>query len=190
MPHPSFEQTESALRRANLLVDAAEAHGIVAGLICTGKAALREDWLDRTFAEADAANAQVGAARRTLEQMWNETADALGGMEMKFEPMLPDDEDFDLQARVDALAEWCGGFMFGVGLAEIDSFDKLPPDVSEVLKDFNDIARGNLVLGEDAEADEQAYAELAEYIKVGTQLIHDELNPVRPSQFRAPPGLH
>lgn len=189
MTLPTFEQTEAALRRANVLVDAAECHGALTGLISAGKPGLKQQWLEQTLADADPANANVAECRRLLDAMWNATADALAGAEFAFEPLLPS-ADADLADRVDALSEWCDGFMYGLGLAEIESFDRLPPDVAEVLRDFADIGRGGLQLGEDAEEDEQAYMELSEYLRVGTQLVHDELNPPRAAQFRAPPGVH
>lgn len=172
-----------------MLADAAEVHGTLSGLLCAGKSTLRNDWIEQTLAEVDPSNAQVGECRRLLESLWSETADALRGDALGFTPLLPDD-DAELQLRVNALLEWFRGFMFGLGLAEIEDFDKLPPDVSEVLKDFTDISRGDLTLGDDPEQDESAFMELAEYARVGSQLVHDELNPVRPTHHVAPPGLH
>lgn len=189
MTLPTFEETEAVLRRANVLVDAAECHGALCGIIAGGKPGLKQQWLAQTLEEADPANAQVNECRRLLEQLWSETHEALVGQEFGFEPLLPP-QGAELGDRVEALSEWCDGFMYGLGLAEVASFDKLPPDVAEVLRDFADIGRGGLSLGEDTEEDEMAYMELAEYLRVGTQLVHDELNPPRGSRFPAPPGMH
>lgn len=189
MTLPTFDDTENTLRRANVLADAPEVHGSLSGLLCAGKSTVRNDWIDQTLAEVDPANANVRECRRLLEQLWSETADALRGETLTFQPLLPDDDE-DLRIRVDALLEWIRGFMLGIGLAEVEDFDKLPPDVSEVLKDFADISRGDLALGDDREEDENAYMELSEYARVGAQLVHDELNPVRPTHHVAPPGLH
>lgn len=189
MALPSFDDTENALRRASVLADAPEVHGTLTGLLCGGKSTERNDWIEQTLADVDPANAHVAECRRLLEQMWSETADALRGDALSFEPLLPDDDE-DLQMRVDALLEWLRGFMLGIGLAEVEDFEKLPPDVGEVLKDIAEISRNELELGDDAEEDEAAYVELAEYARVGAQLVHDELNPVRPTQHVAPPGLH
>ena len=186
---PTFDDTETALRRANVLMDAPEVHGTLTGLMCGGKTTERNEWIEQTLADVDPGNAHVAECRRLLEQLWSETADALRGEALNFEPLLPDDDE-DLQVRVDALLEWMRGFMLGIGLAEVEEFDKLPPDVSEVLKDMAEIAGGDLALGEDSEEDEAAYMELAEYARVGAQLVHDELNPVRPTHHVAPPGLH
>lgn len=186
---PTFQETEEALRRANVLVDAAESHGTLCGIISAGKAGLKQQWLAQTLEDTDPANAQVIECRRLLERLWNDTHDALAGQEFGFEPLLPE-ADAPLADRVEALSGWCDGFMYGLGLAEVESFDKLPPDVAEVLRDFADIGRGGLGLGDSAEEDEQAFMELSEYLRVGTQLVHDELNPPRAAQFRAPPGVH
>lgn len=189
MSLPTFQDTQEALRRANVLVDAAECHGSLCGLLSAGKFALKQQWLAQTLENTDPSNAAVIECRRLLETLWSETHEALLGEEFSFEPLLPESGDA-LADRVEAMAEWCDGFMYGLGLAEVQSFDKLPPDVAEVLRDFADIGRGGLVLGEDREEDELAYMELSEYLRVGTQLVHDELNPARPADFRAPPSVH
>lgn len=186
---PSFEQTEDALRRANVLVDAAECHGSLSALICAGKAGLKQRWLEQTLEDADPSSAPVIECRRLLDALWNETHEALAGQGFDFQPLLPDPGNA-IGDRVDALAEWCDGFMYGMGLAEVENFEKLPPDVAEVLRDFADIGRGNLELSENTEEDELAFMELSEYLRVGAQLVHDELNPRSKSQFRAPPGVH
>lgn len=189
MTLPTFQETEEALRRANVLVDAAESHGALCGIISAGKPGLKQQWLAQTLEDTDPASSQVIECRRLLERLWNETHDALAGQEFSFSPLLPE-SGAPLADRVEALSEWCDGFMYGLGLAEIESFDKLPPDVAEVLRDFADIGRGSLALGENPEEDEEAFMELSEYLRVGTQLVHDELNPARAAQFRAPPGVH
>ncbi|HEX7046001.1 MAG TPA: YecA family protein [Gammaproteobacteria bacterium] len=189
MTLPTFDQTEDALRRANVLVDASECHGTLCALISAGKAGLKQQWLAQTLEDTDPAASAVIECRRLLDSLWNETHESLVGQSFDFEPLLPE-SNIAIGDRVEALTQWCDGFMYGLGLAEIESFEKLPQDVAEVLRDFADIGRGNLALSENAEEDELAFMELSEYLRVGTQLVHDELNPPRASQFRAPPGVH
>ena len=124
-----------------------------------------------------------------LDRTWDASFELLVGEALAYEPILPDDEE-DLQLRVDAYSEWCQGFMFGMALAGFETFDDLPPDVQEFLADLAEISGRTLDLGDDQEADESAFMELHEYLKVGVQLVYDELNPPRPQQFRAPPGVH
>ena len=55
---------------------------------------------------------------------------------------------------------------------------KLPGNVPEFLSDVLAISQA---VAEDAgESDEQAYAELVEYLRVGVQLLHDELADLEP----------
>src|SRR5690606_15656855 len=116
---PTFEQTEDALRRANVLVDASECHGALSALICAGKAGMKQRWLEQTMEAADAASAAAIECRRLLDTLWNETHEALAGEQFAFEPLLPESES-DIGDRVEALTEWCDGFMYGMGLAEIE----------------------------------------------------------------------
>jgi len=185
---PDFEQTEIALRRANVMMDAAECHGSLCGLLAAGKRTMKDQWVSEVLEGTDPANANVRECRQLLAEMWDEVAGALRGDGFSFEPLLPTD-DTSLADRVESLTQWCDGFMYGLARAEIKAFDELPADVAEILRDFADIGRGNLELGDDAEEDEAAYMELTEYLRIGTQLVHDELNP-RPAQFQAPPGVH
>ena len=51
-------------------------------------------------------------------------------------------------------------------------------DVTEVLSDLTHIGRASVELdGDGNESEEEAYAEVVEYVRVGVQLIHDELIP-------------
>ena len=58
-------------------------------------------------------------------------------------------------------------------------------DVGEIVRDFTEISRAT---GDEAEADEsneQAYAELVEFIRVGAQVVFEELLPLRRREFPA-----
>ncbi len=96
--------------------------------------------------------------------------------DFSFSPLLPDDDD-SLQERADALGEWCRGFLLGLGYGS-NSAD-WPGECTEILRDFVDIT--HLDPEASGEEDESAYAELAEYVRVGVQVIQRELRS-RPSQ--------
>jgi uncharacterized protein YgfB (UPF0149 family) len=77
------------------------------------------------------------------------------------------------------LALWCTGFLYGLGTGQISDLDALNGDVGEIVRDFTEISRAT---GDDADADEsneQAYAELVEFIRVGAQVVFEELLPLR-----------
>ena len=87
-----------------------------------------------------------------------------------------------------ALGEFCAGFTYGLGLATANRGNKaLPTDTRELVEDFQAIDGAEMDMsasgtsGESDNADEDAYIELLEYVKVGVLLIHEEMKPVTPS---------
>ena len=114
---------------------------------------------------------------------------ALRGDELEFAPLLPDD-DSPLAERTIAMAQWCQGFLYGFGVSTADQSSgqvsgkrdsKLSPEIREVLHDFAQLARATVGEVEPTEEDENDYAEIVEYLRVGAQLIHDELQRGKPS---------
>jgi uncharacterized protein YgfB (UPF0149 family) len=97
---------------------------------------------------------------------------------MAFEPLLPPD-DADLAARVEALGTWAQGFLYGFGAAGPFPRGTLPAEITEVLSDFAEVARAGSVGMETVEVEEEAYAELVEFMRVGVQLVFDELSAQR-----------
>ena len=69
-----------------------------------------------------------------------------------------------------------------MGATNASSADK----VAEVLRDLTHISQASVETGADAEEEEQAYAEIVEYVRAGVQLIHDELLELRTAGAAAP----
>ena len=112
-----------------------------------------------------------------IERVFTATAASFGEQGMEFEPLLPDDEQ-PLNGRANALALWCTGFLYGLGTGQISDLEALNGDVGEIVRDFTEISRAT---GDDADADEsneQAYAELVEFIRVAAQVVFEELLPL------------
>ena len=97
---------------------------------------------------------------------------------MEFDPLLPDD-DAALDERVDALSAWCQGFLYGFGSRPRPQPPAPSGEVAEVLADFAEISRGGSVGLEPMEIEEDAYTELVEFLRVGVQLVYDELRAER-----------
>jgi uncharacterized protein YgfB (UPF0149 family) len=116
-----------------------------------------------------------------LEVLFDESAGVLARAEMEFEPLLPDD-DIDIVGRVEALAAWCQGFLYGFGAAGTAAQARLPASVSEALADLAQISHAGVPGGEAAEAEESAYAELVEFLRAAVQLVYDELAGLRLGQ--------
>lgn len=169
-----FAELERAFAAGDAPVDAAEAHGSLCGALCAVAAYRFDDWVGEVLPDA----AGGTRARTLLATLFDETTRALGGEAMDFAPLLPDDAA-PLEDRVAALAEWCAGFLYGLGAGQLPSLDQVPGEVGEVLRDFGEIGRAEVGAEDPAEANETAYAELHEFVRVGAQLVYEELAPHR-----------
>jgi hypothetical protein len=176
-----YSEIQRALYDARAMTDASEAHGTLAGALCAAPVYRFEDWLREILPEGQA---RPGASA-PLQQLYTTTSQSLSGDEMLFEPLLPGDED-PLDARAAALAQWCQGFLYGLGSAHIHDASRLPGDVGEIVRDLTEITHAGV--GSDTqESDESAYAELVEFVRVGVQLIFEELEPFRAHPERSDP---
>jgi uncharacterized protein len=171
----THEELQEALARVDITVDAAEAHGLLCGALCTRDGYGAREWLVELAAEQAARAAPPDAPLRGLP---DEVLQAYRSPEFEFEPLLPA-EEAPLAERVDALAAWCAGFLYGVGAGAPAPSTALSGEVGEFLRDLAEIARAGLGVGQSAEDGESDYAELFEFVRAGAQLAFDELSAAR-----------
>jgi yecA family protein len=181
MHHPDFPHIQQLLTQEHALAEASEAHGTLAGCLCGAAGYKFEDWLREILPEGHA----QPAASETLRDVYAATLDALEQPEMGFEPLLPSDAQ-PIEARTTALAEWCQGFLYGLGAGNIPDASHLPGEVGEIVRDFAEITRAGVDGAESEESNESAYAELVEFVRVGVQLLFEELSAARRAPASAP----
>jgi len=172
MTHPELQ---AALSRMNLAVDASEAHGWLAGALCSRAGYGAREWLEELAADAAADAPEPDPA---LLGLADETLAAFRSEEFAFAPLLPDD-DAPLRERLAALASWCDGFFNGIGPAISRPVIEQAPDLGEILSDFSDISRAELEAGGSADDDEADFTQVFEYVRAGAQLAFDELAEAR-----------
>lgn len=176
MPPTPFSELEDTLSRAGSACGPAECHGTVCGVLCVG-ADGDGAWLAHLLEEAAGREADITAGRRALLELRDTTRALLDAGTLEFTPLLPDDE-ISLAERTASLGEWCQGFLYGMGLAgDRLQVDALPDEAGEVLRDMGQIAQAGFEGDADDDADEAAYAEIVEYVRVGVQLLYEELQP-------------
>jgi hypothetical protein len=149
--------------------DLAEAHGLLCGLVCRGAARSAGEFL----AQAAAMRLVVEPAevlRSALADAWEKTLAQLEDEYLGFQLWLPDDEE-PLEERTIALGQWCSGFLAGLGSG--GQLDALSDDAREAIEDLQQIARAEMTAEPGAddsaaelEADEAAFAEIVEYVRV------------------------
>ena len=176
-----FQDFEDVLAAAGSMADAAEAHGSLCGALCSMSPYGMQDWLNEILPDGAPLSEESAAM---IERVFTATAASFGEQGMEFEPLLPDDEQ-PLNGRASALALWCTGFLYGLGAGQISDLEALNGEGGEIVRDFTEISRAT---GDDSEADEsneQAYAELVEFIRVAAQVVFEELLPLRRQAYPA-----
>jgi len=168
----TFAEIERVIDGLNTTVDAAEAHGCLCGAVCTSADYTFERWVEE-FAP-DEARPLPPESEQPLRLLFAETVRTLRGDDMEFEPLLPDD-DITLERRTVSLSQWCQGFLYGFSTGGAVRTETLPDAVNEVLRDLTHISRAIADVGEAGEQEEESYVEVLEYVRVGVQLVHDEL---------------
>jgi len=176
----AFDDVARALAAGGSTVHAAEVHGCLCGSLCARRTYSLHEWFDEILPGTEAGLADE-AGDGPLAALHEETVGALAAPDMEFQPLLPDDE-WELPARVEALGAWCQGFLYGFGAAGTVARTPLPEAVAEVLSDLANISHAGAVGSASDEVEEEAYAELVEFLRAGVQLIHDELAGLRLSQ--------
>src|ERR1700691_3174098 len=181
-----FKDLEDVLAAAGSMADAAEAHGSLCGALCSVAPYKMQDWINEILPDGASLSEESSAM---IERVFSATATSFGEQGMEFEPLLPDDEQ-PLNGRANALALWCTGFLYGLGTGQISDLEALNGDVGEIVRDFTEISRASGDAAEQDDSNEQAYAELVEFIRVAAQVVFEELLPLRTQAYPSAQRLH
>ena len=184
-PLPDYDQVNDALQGVPSEFNAAEFHGQLCGLLCTCDSLQLPDWLMVSMPGSDPYTLSP-ATNELFQVLLDHSQGTLGSEDFDFELLLPDDTA-GLAARLEALANWCQGFLFGISHAGVSDIQALPGELPEIVEDFLSISRAENFELEDDEEDEAAYVELVEYVRVGVQLFAEELR-AQPENTTASPG--
>ncbi|ABM61959.1 UPF0149 family protein [Halorhodospira halophila] len=168
-----YQGVAEVLEAVGTPVGAAEAHGMLTGMLSGTGDAGQAHWIAEVLADTEPRGEAARACLETLTLLYDETATELADDAMGFAPLLPaEDEPFG--DRVRALAAWSSGFLFGLGRTEPGEDTDLPAEVREFLSDLAEISRVAAEPAED-EDDEASYTELLEYIRVGVLLCREHM---------------
>ena len=173
---PDYNSLNESLVKADAELVASESHGALCGMICASGSVELGNWLEQIFEELDMNNLLIQEASQQLVGLFQDTQAQLNDAVADFQLLLPDDES-SLGERTEALANWCQGFTYGLAAGGLKKDRELPDDSSELLKDMVEIARVGHDAEEESDADEDAYMQLYEYVRMGVLLINEELQP-------------
>jgi yecA family protein len=174
MPH--YQQVSDALDLLQAHGTAGQSHGLLCALISAHARINREAWVDSLLGGHIEANDEPArAAYHLLHELFNATKDAFQQEAFSLPLLLPDD-DAPLVTRVDALGEWCQGYLTGLHLLGLDIKNNKNEAIQECLQDLLSISQVDLTPEDEADqASESHFVELEEHVRVAVLTIMQEL---------------
>lgn len=180
---PTYTDVELALRHADSQMSASEAHGCLCGLLCSPEKITLSVWLSIVCEDSEEDASAAGSDHSVLRSAYEQTVETLSDPQAFLEPLIPGDRE-PLGDRLEAIGEWCEGYLYGLALGGVKGDSPISDASAEVLRDLAEIARSQFEFEEDEEH-EAALFEVIEYLRVGIQLIREEL-----SDAHVPTRLH
>jgi len=184
---PEIVELEELLYRIDAAMGAADAHGALCGMFCARGTIELSEWVDHVIGEQEQGNELLHDVVHKLSDLHQSTLEMMNDATGDFKLLLMDDDD-PLPERVETLAAWCQGFIYGLAAGGIKEGSELPEDTAELLKDMIEISRAGHDVDDagveesDDKDDEVAYMEIEEYVRMGVLLIYEELQPLQSTQ--------
>lgn len=184
----AFDALNLELEREDMLLSAAEMHGMVSGIIASGAPLVTSEWQALLADLANEGQAFSPSMKRLLADMNEMIASDLADPELGFQLLLPGDEE-PLNERLKALTDWVQSFLVGFGVNQ-QNLTEASDDLREAIQDMAEIAR----LSDDVDANEEgerAFYEVTEYVRITAIMCFNELASVAATASTvAPKTLH
>lgn len=170
------DELGSLLYDAGMEIGASFCHGMLSAYHCVkGKAS--EMSVAACIKQIAAQDTLPPATKRQLHDLAHQIVEALNSPDLDYQLLLAQDDDPLLERATD-VAEWCQGFLQGIGLAgEKDIKGEMREFVTDVIaisqldEEMNDSV-------EKSSEDEADLMEIVEYLRVGVLSLYEDLNPV------------
>lgn len=174
MTMPHYQKVNDIFKLSEGLPSPAEAHGLICGFICAGNKLDGKSWLDPMLAFLPKNIDLLTAYRTILLELYELSSIKLQSFEFDFELLIPDDDE-PLQSRAEALSHWCQGFIIALNRMGISEADMVTVDAKEALNHIFEISNLDHAMIEVTEQDEQAYAEVVEYVRMAVLVVYSEI---------------
>lgn len=175
----NYRELNDLLRLSGSSACAADCHGFLSAQSCITEYPETDIWqeyLDLRSAD----EAQVRQCHEVIHTVLSDIRKSLLSADFDFQLLIPDD-DAALPDRVDALSEWCHGFLNGFAPGDSAEFILATEDGRELIENFTRICHIGAEKTDD-ESDEQALFELIEYVRLGAIYIYDSIQAEDPAE--------
>ena len=169
-----FDDWDDRLAPLNALNSPAELQGMLCGRLC-GSPLNEADWLrlvNDFMALTDEPDAETTDALLEFLQL---TREQLSGEGFSFVLLLPDDEQ-GMAERVEALSQWCHGFLSGFGASGAAEQDQVSSETADTLRDFSAIVQIESD-DNDAASAESDFIEVSEYVRMSALTLFQRFHP-------------
>ena len=187
-----YDTLDAALRRCGAHWDAAQTHGLLSSRLAIEGVGAGIEWLNTVLDGTDSNNALRAECAQLLDMLFQVTYAQLAERLSDFSPLLPGDED-SAESRALAMGHWCEGYLHGLVSADHGDAVKerlAAEPLADIIKDMLQITRASVDEHGDQEANEEAYTELVEYLRVAAQLAYEELAEFRDVEAEPANTLH
>ena len=172
----NFEQLDEMLNATGAGFRASECHGFLCALVC-GNGQVQEEKIREYFLLESDEIVNPEECFNQLKVLAEDIEAKMYSSDLDLELLLADEDDA-LVERSRSLAEWCQGFMSGLGLSGVKD-EQIPAESQELIGDFYKIANLDADNKEDKDDSGQgndfALMELIEYVRMGTIYIFEDL---------------
>ncbi|MGQ8364759.1 UPF0149 family protein [Glaciecola sp. 1036] len=167
-----YDELSNQFAQQKLLVDVAEVHGILCGMLAGGMSVDNQDWITALEDVVNQGDVFSSQTKQIMVGLFNRICQEFIEPDFALTLFLPDDSA-PINDRGKALVLWVQGFLLGFGLHQSD-FKTCSDEVKEALEDFSQIARMDEDMSE-GEDNEQALFEVVEYVRISAMLCFNEL---------------
>lgn len=159
-----------------------ESHGVVCGLLIQRHNAELVHFIG-LLASLELVRQPAPDVQELLAELMATTLAHLNDEELGLQLWLPEDSQ-PLLLRTQALGHWCNGFLAALGAQSEQALQSLSDEGKEALTDVAQIAKADIGPpegSEQIEEDEQAFAEIVEYLRIAVLILHEDLRRPLPA---------
>ncbi|WP_417614639.1 UPF0149 family protein [Oceanisphaera sp.] len=181
----NYDAFTSLLEHHNMVVTAAEVHGVICGLICGGMAQNDPRWQQHFNALLNDDFELPTELKKAVNLLFSRVYEELIN-QSRFELLMPDDDE-PLDDRLEAMMEWAAAFLAGFGVVQ-QELNKASSELQEMIQDISSITQVSGDFDQEDEESETAFVVLYEHLKLGATLAFEEFGKGQPQPQR--PTLH
>ena len=164
MAHQPYQALQQLLDKVDSIISPATVHGLWCGRLSAKDNMESAEWWNYTWQVINTEMDVPENMKAAVKAVAGYAANHMQQENFGFELWLPED-DQDIRIRMDALADWCQGYIEGLTSVLGGELVSVSDDAKELLQDLLDIGELDCEV-DGSEDDEKQLMELTEFVKV------------------------